>query len=172
MPPLLALFLCIVFVVYLLRADRMKAENLSHAVWLPTIWLMYGASRQLVYWFGGAIFSDNASTSEEGSQIDRLFLSSLILLAFIVLARRGIRWKIVFDRNHWLVVLYSYAFISILWSDVPFASFKRFVRLAGGVLMALVILTERSPTAGIRGGFQTTGLHSHPFLVRFDQVFS
>ena len=155
MPPLLALFLCVAFVLFLFRADDNKAETVSRVVWLPAIWLMYGASRPLVYWLGaGAIISDNASTPGQGSVIDPLFLSILITLALTVLARRRISWTIVFARNHWLVALYSYALVSILWSDVPLSSFKQFVRLAGGVLMALVILTERSPRRALEAVFK------------------
>jgi exopolysaccharide production protein ExoQ len=116
---------------------------------------MYGSSRQLVYWFGSeAIMLDSSSAPEEGSRIDRLFLSFLIIMALVVLVRRGIQWRVVFDRNRWLVALYSYAFISIFWSDDSFTSFKRFVRLAGGVLMALVILTEQSPRQALEAVFK------------------
>ena len=97
-------------------------------------------------WLGsGRVSLDYDAAIQEGSQVDRLFLGSLIILAIIVLARRGIQWRTVFARNRWLTALYSYAFISIMWSEVPFPSLKRFVRLLGGVIMALIILTETSP---------------------------
>jgi exopolysaccharide production protein ExoQ len=153
MPPLLALLLCIVFVVYRLHADKENKQTI--ALWIPSVWLLYCGSRALVYWFGpSSIMSDSGSTLEEGSPIDRLFLSVLIVLALVVLAQRGIQWRIVFDRNRWLVALYSYALISILWSEVPFSSVKRFVRLIGGVLMALAILTEPSPRKALETVFK------------------
>lgn len=172
MPPLLALLLCTVFVLYLLRTDKPTDYPVSVSLWLPTLWLLYCGSRQLVYWFGGdAIISDNGSTSDEGSQIDRLFLSILIILAFVALARRGMRWNLVYDRNRWLVTLYSYCFISILWSDVPFSSLKRFVRLAGAVLMALVILTEQSPRQALGNVFKRVVYVLIPFSLVLIKYF-
>jgi exopolysaccharide production protein ExoQ len=154
MPPLLALLLCAVFVLYLFRTDVPTDCRGSISLWIPTLWLMYCGSRELIYWFGNGMISDNGSTLEEGSQIDRLFLSALIALAILVLTNRRIQWRTVFDRNRWLTALYCYAFISVVWSDVPFSSFKRFVRLAGGVLMALIILTERSPRQALESVFK------------------
>ena len=129
MPPLLALLFCIIFVAYRLWIDRPKGPRVSLSLWLPTLWILYCSSRSLSYWFGGGtIMLDYDAAMQEGSQIDRLFLSSLIILALFVLIKRRIKWATVFQRNRWMTVSYSYAFISIFWSDIPFSSFKRFIR--------------------------------------------
>ena len=157
MPPQLALLLCTAFVVYLFRADKDKdidSYKPSLGLLLPTLWLLYSGSRELVYWFGNGFITDNGSTIEEGSQIDRLFLCTLIALSVVVLSRRNLNWRTVVDRNRALVLLYGYAFISIGWSEFPFSSFKRFIRLGGGVLMALVILTETSPREALETVFK------------------
>ena len=146
MPPLFALILCTMFVAYRLWADRPKVHRVTISLWLPTLWLLYCSSRSLAYWFESrTVMLDYDAALEEGSQIDRLFLSSLIVLAVVVLIKRRVNWAIVFHRNRWLTVLYSYAFLSVFWSEIPFSSFKRFVRLLGGVIMALIILTDTSP---------------------------
>ena len=38
-----------------------------------------------------------------------------------------------------------YCFISIVWSDYPFISFKRWIKILGHPIMALIVLTEPDP---------------------------
>src|SRR6266705_911210 len=99
MPPPLALLLCTGFVFWLFWADKKHGYRPSRSLLIPTLWLLYSGSRELVYWFGNGIIANNGSTAEEGSKIDRLFLCALIVLAIIVLSRRGLSWRIVLERN-------------------------------------------------------------------------
>src|SRR5438128_579043 len=44
-----------------------------------------------------------------------------------------------------LIVFLLYCFISIAWSDFPFIAFKRWIKILGHPIMALIVLTEPDP---------------------------
>ena len=150
MPSALALLLCIIFVLFLLRLDRKEAPDASLASWLPTLWILIISSKGVGTWFGAQADDDG------GSEWDRIVLSAMICIGILVLASRkldgifllGARKVYLFSaikENIWLFFLIAYMLMSILWSDIPYISFKRLVRELGSVIMALVLLTERDP---------------------------
>jgi exopolysaccharide production protein ExoQ len=47
--------------------------------------------------------------------------------------------------NQWLTIFLLYCFVSIVWSDFPFVAFKRWIKILGHPIMALVLLTEPDP---------------------------
>lgn len=142
MPPVLALSLCAFFVALLLAVERKQALSTSYALWVPTLWLMICGSRPVGLWFGGG-FTDG--TFEEGNPFDRNILTALMLLSFGILFKRSMDWQKAVKDNFWLIVLLLYLGVSILWSDYPFVSMKRWIRLLGAVPVAMVVLTEASP---------------------------
>src|SRR5260370_14013827 len=111
MPPQLALLLCTLFVLYLLRVDRKQAREVSHALWIPSIWMLSIATKPLANWFGAF-----AQDTESGSPLDRVFQSGLLCLGLIVLARRKLNWSNAIKDNIWLTVLIGYMLVSVLWS--------------------------------------------------------
>ncbi len=142
MPPVLALSLCALFVTLLLAVERKQALSTSYALWVPTLWLMICGSRPVGLWFGGG-FADG--TFEEGNPFDRNILTALMLLALGILFKRNMDWQQAVKDNFWLFVLLLYLGVTILWSDHPFVSIKRWIRLLGAVPVAMVVLTEASP---------------------------
>lgn len=144
MPPVVALILCTSFVIYLLRLDYKQAPEASPALWIPTIWMLYAMSRTLGSWFhmGG--------TMEEGSFVDRVFLTTLLCLNVIVLVRRHFNLSAVFRSNPWLIVLLGYMTISLLWSSMPFISLKRWFRELVALTAAFQLLTEIHPRMALR----------------------
>ena len=84
MPPLLALCICTVFVLFMLRLDRKQSPEVSFALWIPTFWILLTFSKPLSIWFqsGGA-------TIEEGSPLDRVFLTALVFLGIIIFMNWG-----------------------------------------------------------------------------------
>lgn len=140
MPPPLALALCIAFVSFLLRLDRKQAPDVTKALWIPTIWMLIIASKPLGYWF--QLRSVNPET---GSPMDRVFLTILMLAALIVLFRRGFDLAGAIRENAWLVLLIIFMLISVVWSDIPGISFKRWIKEFQAVLVAFVVLSEPSP---------------------------
>jgi len=139
MPPQVALLLCTLFVVSLLRLERRVSSSVSSASWIPTLWLMAVASKPLGIWFG------TAGDPEAGSPLDRLFLSALLFLAVTGLFRRQFNWSTALSVNRWLILLLGYMLLSTAWSDLTFVAFKRWTRELIMVLMLFLLLSEINP---------------------------
>jgi exopolysaccharide production protein ExoQ len=82
---------------------------------------------------------------EEGSPLDAWVYFGLIIMGFCVLFKRQVRLSEVVSNNRWLIVFLLYCFISIAWSDFPFIAFKRWLKILGHPIMALIVLTEPDP---------------------------
>jgi len=143
MPSSVALLVCTLFVLFLLRTDRRQPREASPGLWIPTIWMMYIATKPLGVWF------PESSADPDSSPLDRSFLIALLIIAAILLIRRYPRWTSGLVKNPWLLILFGYMLVSILWSDIPFVSFKRWVRELIAFLMGLLILGERDPRDGL-----------------------
>ncbi len=139
MPPPLALLLCTSFVYLLLRYDRKQAPEVSHASWLPTLWLFAISTKPVGVWFA----SD--SGDESSSQLDQIFLLGLIVAGCVVISWRQFDWRSALSAQPWLLVLMGYMLVSVVWSDIPFIALKRWVRQAVGLVMILVVLSEAAP---------------------------
>jgi exopolysaccharide production protein ExoQ len=144
MTPAIALIICVVFVVWLLFIENKGKLKASSAVWVPTIFLLISGTRPVGRWFETDLNSLDV-VGEAGSPIDRMVLSILIVLALLIISRRRIGWSVVLKGNFWLIALYLYLGSSILWSNYPEVSAKRWIRLLGVIPIAMVILSERSP---------------------------
>lgn len=148
MHPTLALLLCLAFVVSLLKLDYRIFKAQSMASWIPTLWMLYCASKPFPYWFSSrqVVGVENLSAAIiEGSPMDRNFLLVLIAVGLVILVRRKIDWRQVIIDNRWLLLLFLYMLVSISWSDYPFVSLKRWFKASGSIVMALVVLTGPSP---------------------------
>jgi O-antigen ligase len=105
-------------------------------------------SRPVAQWFyPGATGSEEDYLS--GNPIDRNILIFMMLGGVIVLLKRRQEWWGVINRNKYLLLFVVYCAISILWSDYPGVSFKRYLRGLGSILMILIVLTEREPKQAI-----------------------
>lgn len=139
MSPAIALSICIVLVLFLLRIDHKQAPEVSIAFWVPTVWMLYIASKPLVYWFG------YGGDIDSGSSLDQVFLSVLFCLGFFTLLGRRFSWSKGIRENIWVFLLITYMFVSVLWSDIVFISFKRWIRELIAIIMAFIVVTEKSP---------------------------
>lgn len=93
---------------------------------------------------------------ESGSPTDRGFLIGILCLGIIILAKRKFNWAEAVKENSWLMLLIIYTLVSILWSDIPFSSFKRWIRELVAVVMAFVVLTEAEPHRALQCLFRRT----------------
>jgi exopolysaccharide production protein ExoQ len=160
-----ALLLCTLLVFYLLRYER-RQSKVSSAMWIPTIWMFSIVTKPLAAWFGAGIES-----VEEGSPLDRLFVSGVLCLGLLILARRKLDWRSVMNENAWLILLIAYMLISILWSDVLFISFKRWSRELTAVIMALIVLTDPDPRQAMESLFRRTAYTLIPFSIVLIRYF-
>jgi O-antigen ligase len=143
MPPTLALFLTVGFIVFLFRRDIREKPDVTGALWLPVLWLVLTCSRSFTQWlniFGLPV--SGAASAEEGSPIDAVFYLALAIVGYCVLIRRQLRLSEIVLNNGWLIAFVLYCFISIAWSDIPFSSFKRWIKILTHPVMALIVLTE------------------------------
>lgn len=145
MPPTVASVVYLAIVVWLLRRDIRQRPNITGALWLPTIWLLVIGSKGLSQWLGMFGFSVGGSSVEEGSPVDALFYFTLIAAGIRVLMQRQVRLNEIFYHNRWLAIFLIYCLISVVWSDYPFVSFKRWIKILGHPIMTLVVFSEPDP---------------------------
>ena len=82
--------------------------------------------------------------------VDRTIFLGLIVCGLMVIVQRRTSWSDIFRENKWIWIFYLYLGASVLWSDYPFVSFKRWTKELGMVIMILVVLTDRDPAAAVR----------------------
>jgi exopolysaccharide production protein ExoQ len=146
----LALFLTLALIAWLFKRDIREKPDISNALWLPVLWLILACSRSVSAWLNifGLPVSGGVSV-EEGSPLDASVYFAMIIVGFCVLAKRQVRLSEVISNNGWLIFFLLYCFISIVWSDFPFIAFKRWIKILGHPIMALVVLTEPDPKEGL-----------------------
>ena len=150
MPPTVALFLTLGFVVFLFRRDFREQPAVTGALWLPLIWTFLIASKPVSKWltvFGVTGFLP--TSAEEGNSVDALVFFGLIASALYVLHKRHVRLSEIIRDNAWLAVFVLYCFLAIFWSDFPFVSFKRWIKILGHPIMVLILLTEPDPAEAL-----------------------
>lgn len=150
MPPRIAILLCAVFIFALFIIDVRREKKISHALWIPLLWLMILGSRPLSLWFShGAVITDNMDSYVMGNPLNEAVFVLLIVFAVIVLAGRSKTLQLL-RSNAWIILLFLYSGFSILWSDFPDVSFRRWVKEVGLLIMVLVVLTEADPVAAVK----------------------
>lgn len=158
MSPIIALILCIAFVIFLLFLEHRQYPDASITLWIPTLWFLLATSKPVGIWFGiGGI------SMEEGSPLDRIVLVILLFLAFAVLLKKNFDWLKTFTENPWVFLLLSITLISILWSDMPLVSLKRWIKTLIPIFMACVVAVENKPFKAVQGILRRTIYIHVPF---------
>jgi O-antigen ligase len=149
MPPTIALFAWFILLVALLRFDPARSKDTSLALWIPVTWMFIAGSRLPSQWMGLQAGSVNQAL-ENGNPVDRAVFFSLIVFSIVILMLRGFNWGGFFARNIFLIVFLLFALVSVLWSDFPFISFKRWFRDLGNYLVILVVVSDPNPLEAAR----------------------
>lgn len=171
MPPQIALYIYLLFILWLFTRDRKLRPMTSSALWIPLLWIIIIGSRPFSAWFGGGILVDSPDDYLDGSPVDRMFFLILIILGLMVVLKRRVNWRVVFSSNRWLFAFFLYCLISVIWSDYPFVGFKRWIKDVGNVLMVLVILSEKDPVQAIKAVFTRYTNLAIPLSVLFIKYF-
>src|SRR5580658_212075 len=150
MSPTLVLWTWLVSLVALFCFDPARERKTSLALWVPLIWFFFLASRTPSLWLGVSDAANIGQALEEGSPLDRTIFSALIVLAFAILISRSFQWRRFVSQNSALVLFLAFALLSVLWSDFPLATFKKWFRDTGLYLAVLVILTDRNRLDAVR----------------------
>jgi exopolysaccharide production protein ExoQ len=149
LPPNIALLGSLIFVWHLFARDIRQRPNITRAVWLPIIWVTLMGSRSVSQWLYLLNLPISLGSSEEGNPLDAFVYLTLILGGLHVLNKRQVNLSEFVNNNGWVVAFLLYCFIAIIWSDFPFVSFKRWIKVLGHPVMVLVLLTEPDPDEAI-----------------------
>jgi O-antigen ligase len=109
---------------------------------------MINGSRQVSQWFGSGL-TLAAQALEEGNPIDRAVYGALIAAGVWVLASRRVQVGEIVKNNLWIVLFFLYEGLSVLWSDVPFITLKRWGKALGDPVMVLVLWSDPFPVRAI-----------------------
>jgi O-antigen ligase len=152
--------------------DRDREAPTSPALWLAIVWMTIGASRMLSQWLGGLpVKPTEESLYLDGSPIDRVFLSVLLVAALGVLLARTQQTGRLLKANGPLVIFFLYCAVSVLWSDYPFVAFKRWTKALGNVAIVMVILTDPDPRAAMKRALARTGFLLIPLSILYIKYF-
>lgn len=151
MPPFLALLLWLVLLLSLLCFEPARDRGASSVLWVPLVWMFIAGSRNPSQWLSSQMGS---ASLEDGNPLDRTISSILLLLAIGILMSRSFNWGGFFARNLALTVFLLFTLVSVLWSDFPLVSLKRWIRDCGNYLMILVVLSDRRPVEATRTLFR------------------
>ncbi|MEE9304030.1 MAG: O-antigen ligase family protein [Thiotrichaceae bacterium] len=63
---------------------------------------------------------------------------------------RRIAFGNILRNNLWVTAFFLYCLLAILWADFPFIAFKRYIKILGHPIMAMIILTDPDPDKALR----------------------
>lgn len=113
----------------------------------------------------------SASTELEGSPLDRNLYTALLVLGIIVLVRRWQETGRLLRANLPIVLFFLYCAASVLWSDYPGVSFKRWIKAVGDLVMVMIVLTDPEPLAAVKRVLARTSLLLVPLSILVIKYF-
>lgn len=140
-----ATLICALLVIYLFKVDLKESRGHFAALWIPQIWMVLATSRSISRWFDSGSSPESRDAYLDGSPLDAVVFFVLIIMGLVALCRRRIKWLELIKKNIWILPFFIFGAASIVWSDYPFVSFKRWIKACGNVIMVLVVLTEDRP---------------------------
>jgi len=171
MPPQVALLLCICFILVVIAIDTKRKSVVSRALWIPLLWMMIIGSRFVSQWLNFSAPVESPDYYLEGSPIDRTVFMLLMVVGLFILSRRKIEWSKVMKSNVWLFLMFFYFGVSILWSDFPVVSLKRWIKAIGDLIMILIVLTESDPAESIKSLFKRCAYVLIPLSILFIKYY-
>jgi O-antigen ligase len=169
--PQLALAAYATLIVALFILSRDSDAKVSKALWIPVLWLMIGSSRNVSAWLSASAPPMEADKTVEGSALDQVILGALMLFGLVVLARRRVRLWSVIQSNPAVVLYFVYCGVSIIWSDFPGMSFRRWIKSLGDLVIVLVVLTEADRALGVRRFLSRVGFLLVPISLMLVNYF-
>ncbi|MGC8490543.1 MAG: O-antigen ligase family protein [Syntrophobacteraceae bacterium] len=172
MPPKIATFLCITFILFLFWTNRKRKERFTPALWIPFLWMFFAAGRFFDEWLHlQAAGEATAASYREGNPVNAAAFFALIAAGIYVLTRRHVDWGNFFRKNKaiWLYILFC--LLSVLWADYPFVVFKRWIKEFGNLVMVLVILTEVRPYEALGALLRRLGYLWLPLSILFIKYY-
>jgi exopolysaccharide production protein ExoQ len=150
MPPLISALVCAVAILAIFKLDANPKSGTSPALWLSVAWLLINGSRPLTGWFQSSSLVLSAQSLEEGNPVDRNVYLIILIAAVIVLIGRRTAVAKIFQANAAIPLFLFYCAASTVWSDYPFVSFKRWIKLLGDFAVVLIVLTDRDRSSAMK----------------------
>ena len=149
MPPAIASVVFALLILGLFWLDRDQSSRTSGALWIAVVWWLLACSRSVGQWLQMGTPMDQLTADRilEGSPIDLLVYSGLLALGLVVLVKRRSQVVKLLQANGPIILFFLYCAVSILWSDYPEVAFKRWNKALGDLVMVLVVLSDREPSA-------------------------
>jgi len=144
-------------VLFLLHFEAKQSPDVTRTLWVPTIWFLYIASKPIGLWL------PSSYATPDSSPLDIAFLIILMFIALRILIQRRFDWVNAIKLNAWPIILITLWLVSIVWSDIPFVSFKRWIREFQAMLMAFIVLSEPSPHKAMESIIRRMGFILIPF---------
>lgn len=165
MPSEIATILYVSGILGLFWLDREPGSQVSKALWIPVTWVLINGSRPISQWLQLGAPITSADQYMEGSPLDAAGFAILLVAGVLVLIKRREQVREVIEKNLPIMLFFGYCLVSVLWSDYPDISFKRWVKGLGDLVMVTVVLTEVSPVAAMRRLLSRAGFILLPLSV-------
>jgi exopolysaccharide production protein ExoQ len=169
MPPQIAALLCILGIAGLFALDRDRNVRTSKGLWIPVVWVWILGSREVSKWlaaFGmGQAGTLSASSELTGNPIDRNLYTVLLMLGAIVLFKRRRHVGSLLRANGPILLFFLYCAVSVLWSDYPEVSLKRWIKAVNDLVMVMIVLTDSDRLAAIKRFLTRTGFLLVPISI-------
>jgi hypothetical protein len=115
--------------------------------------------------------TEGADQYLEGNPLDRLVYSGLLAVGLLVLVRRRRPVGKLLLANAPVLCFFLYCAVSILWSDYPAVAFKRWHKALGDLVMVLVVLSDRNPSAAVKRLLSRTTYLLIPLSILFIKYY-
>jgi exopolysaccharide production protein ExoQ len=173
MPPFIASLICGIGIAGLFFLDRGEKARVSKALVIPAVWMLLNTTHPLSFWLGMSDQQGSYTTEAyvEGNSFDRNVALVLQLAALVVLCRKSAKVGAILRKNPLILVYFSFCLASVLWSDFPFVTFKRWIKALGDVEMVLLILVESDLFAALRCILTRMGFFLFPLSILFIRFY-
>ncbi len=165
LPPFVATVLCFLGIGGLFVIGRQPEIRTSKALWIPTLYFLVIGSRPVSFWLGMAPKGSLPSVYIEGSPVDRLVYIAFLLAGLAVVLCRMDQVGSLLQANVPILLYFSFAALSILWSDYSFITFKHWTKGITDIVMVLVVVTEADPVGAIQRVLVMAGFTLMPLSV-------
>ncbi len=170
MPPLLALSLTGAFICWLLARESREKPEMVQSLRVPLVWLLLIGSRPPSQWLS-LRWSLGASNPEEGTPIDAAVFLVLITAGVYTLKKRNLRIQWLFAANLCGACYLLYCLVATSWSDFPLIALKRWFKMLGNPVMALVVLSAGDPVEAIKSLIRRWAYVLIPLSITFIKYF-
>jgi len=173
MHPATASLICAIGIAGLFFLDRGEKPRVSMALVIPAVWMLLNTTHPLSWWLGMSPNGGDGMSQAyvDGSPFDMSVSVLLQLAALIVLYCKKDKVGPMLQKNSLILVYFSFCLLSVVWSDFPFVTFKRWIRALGDVEMVLIILIELDPFAALTRILTRMGFFLFPLSILFIRFY-